>query len=178
MDYHGLIKSLQLPDGYAAPTELSYDDIRAHAISRADNDVDVRGINASIEIIRRTRGGNWPTGPVTSDYNDVDEVWHECEFRDGGSFTYAVYDSSGQYLGCAYLSPLGRRTPLTADLLRYDVDVSWWVTPTAYEQGYYTKLYNALQDWVSRAFPFRAAYYSNIEIPSQSSAHAPDGTRG
>ena len=36
MDYHGLVKRLQVPDGYIAPRELSYHDIRAHAISRAD----------------------------------------------------------------------------------------------------------------------------------------------
>jgi hypothetical protein len=56
-----------------------------------------------------------------------------------------VSDSGGQYLGNCYLSPLGRRTPLTEELLTYDVDGSWWVTPGAYERGYYTKLYAALQ---------------------------------
>jgi hypothetical protein len=34
VDYHGLVKRLQVPDGYIAPRELSYHDIRAHAISR------------------------------------------------------------------------------------------------------------------------------------------------
>jgi hypothetical protein len=176
MDYHGLVKRLPVPDGYIAPRELSYHDIRAHAISRADLDEDVRGINASLDIIRRTRGGGWPTGPVTADYNFVDLVWHECEFRDGGSFTYAVYDASGQYLGCCYLYPLGGRTPLTADLLRYDVDVSWWVTPAAYQQGFYHELYQALQHWISNAFPFQAAYYSNAEIPPESNTGIPPQT--
>jgi hypothetical protein len=106
--------------------KLEYDDIRARAISRADNDDDVQGINASIELIRRTRGGSWPTEPVSVDFDYVDEIWHECEFREGGSFTYAVYDSRGQYPGCCYLYPMGRRTPLTEELLTYDVDVSWW----------------------------------------------------
>jgi len=55
MDYRGLVKRLQLPDGYVAPGELSYDDIRAHAISRADLDEDVRGINASIDRSVRPR---------------------------------------------------------------------------------------------------------------------------
>jgi hypothetical protein len=96
----------------------------------------------------------------------VDEVWHECEFRDGSSFTYAVYDASGKYLGCAYLSPMGRRTPLTEDLLKFDVDVSWWVTPDAYQHGYYTKLYTALRHWLEGMFPFTMAHYSNIEIPA------------
>ena len=51
MDYKGLVKSLDLPAGYTPPTELAYGDIRARAIGRADLDDDVRGINASIEII-------------------------------------------------------------------------------------------------------------------------------
>jgi len=167
MDWKGFVKRLDLPDGFPAPTELAFGDVRARAISRADLDEDVRGINASIDLIRRTRGGKWPTGPVTADYNYVDLVWHECEFRDGGSFTYALYDSSGRYLGCCYLYPMGSRTPLTDELLACDVDVSWWVTPDAYARGYYTKLYPALQHWLQTAFPFTNPHYSNAELPSE-----------
>ena len=165
MDYHGLVKSLDLPAGWVPPTELVYDDIRGRAISRADLNDDVRGINASIELIQQTRGGGWPTGPVSADFNYVDLVWHELEFREGYSFTYAVYDSRGRYLGCCYLYPMGRRTPLTEDLLTCDVDVSWWVTPDAYEHGYYAKLCAALRQWLETAFPFMNAHYSNAEIP-------------
>ena len=111
MNYHGLVKRLDLPAGWLPPTELDYDDIRAAAISRAHLHDDVQGINASIELIGRTRGGAWPTEPVSADFNYVDLVWHECEFREGDSFTYAVYDTRGHYLGCCYLYPMGRRTP-------------------------------------------------------------------
>jgi hypothetical protein len=166
MDYHGLVKRLSLPAGWVPPGQLDYDDIRATAISRAHLHDDVRGINASIELIRRTRGGSWPAGPVSADFNYVDLVWHECEFREGSSFTYAVYDSQDQYLGCCYLYPVGGRTPLTGELHSYDVDVSWWVTPDAYERGYYIKLYAALRHWTEIAFPFSKAYYSNAEIGS------------
>jgi hypothetical protein len=169
VDYQGLIKRLNLPIGWVAPTELSYDDIRANAITRDHLHDDVRGINASLELIRRTRGGRWPAEPVTEDFNYVDLVWHECEFREGDSFTYAVYEAAGKYLGCCYLYPMGRRTPLTEELLGYDVDVSWWVTPDAYRRGFYPKLYSALRHWITTAFPFRNPYYSNAEIPS------PDG---
>jgi hypothetical protein len=147
---------------------LAYEDVRARAITRADLQNDVQGINASLDIIRRTRGGGWPTEPVTEDGNYVDLVWHELEFREGYSFTYAVYDDTGRYLGCTYLYPMGRRAQLTDDLLTYDVDVSWWVTPDAYGAGYYVKLYNALQNWIADAFPFTKAYYSNTEIPDRS----------
>jgi hypothetical protein len=76
----------------------------------------------------------------------------------------------GRYLGCCYLYPVGSRTELTEDLLKYDGDVSWWVTPEAYEQGYYAKLYAALRHWVADAFPFTMAYYSNIEVPERDDA--------
>jgi len=165
VNYNGLVRSLDLPAGWVPPTDLAFDDIRARAISRADLHDDVRGINASIGLILRTRGGDWPTAPVSADFDYVDLVWHELEFREGYSFTYAVYDSRGRYLGCCYLYPMGRRTPLTRELLTYDVDVSWWVTPDAYEHGYYTKLYAALHKWLETAFPFTKAYYSNSEIP-------------
>jgi hypothetical protein len=166
IDYTGLVKSLQLPAGFEAPSTLSYDDIRARALSRADLHDDVRGINASLDLIRRTRGGGWPTEPVSEEYNFVDLVWHECEFREGYSFAYAVYDAGGRYLGCCYLYPMGRRTPLTTDLLAHDVDVSWWVTPPAYDEGYYRKLYAALREWVVADLPFRRPHFSNVEIPA------------
>jgi hypothetical protein len=165
VDYSDFVKKLALPPGYTAPARLVHEDLVARAISREDLHDDVKGINASIELIRRTRGGDWPSEPVTEEFNFVDLVWHELEFREGDSFTYAVYDADGGYLGCAYLYPLGRRKPLTAELLRFDVDVSWWVTPEAYERGYYERLYRALGQWLAEDFPFDAPYYSNAEIP-------------
>jgi hypothetical protein len=165
MDYASLIRKLRLPPGFVAPTRLTHEDLEARAISRADLHDDVRGINASIALIGRTRGGGWPTEPVTEEFNFVDLVWHELEFREGTSFTYAVYDSGGGYLGCCYLYPMGRRTELSERLLGYDVDVSWWVTPDAYERGDYDKLYRALRRWLAEDFPFATPYYSNAEIP-------------
>lgn len=162
----GLVRTLGLPPGFTPPTDLRSGDLHAHAISRADLDDDVAGINASLDLIRRTRGGPWPDGPVTAEGNYVDLVWHECEFRDGKSFTYAVHDRDG-YIGCCYLYPVGVRTPLTADLLHHDVDVSWWVTPRAHRAGHYRLLYEALQGWVRTAFPFVDPHWSNVEIPGR-----------
>ena len=93
MAYGGFIKKLEVP-GHMVPERLTYEDVVVRAISRADLQEDVRGINASLEIIRRTRGGTWPTDEVTEEFNFVDLVWHEAEFRDGGSYTYAVYDTN------------------------------------------------------------------------------------
>lgn len=90
MDSARFVKKLEFPDGFTPPTELRYEDVVATPISRSHLQDDVAGINASIDLIRQTRGGPWPTEPVTDDYNFVDLVWHELEFRERDSFTYAV----------------------------------------------------------------------------------------
>jgi hypothetical protein len=165
VDVTGLVKRIALPDGFEAPTELAFGDVRAHAITRADLGDDVAGINASLELIRRTRGGSWPSAPVTADGNYIDLVWHECEFRDGKSFTYVLTDDRGGYLGCCYLYPVGTRTPMSVGLLEHDIDVSWWVTPGAYEAGHYATAFAALREWVTVDFPFANPHFSNVELP-------------
>lgn len=166
VDYSQLIKRLALPDGATVPRRLAHGDVTATALTRDDLADDVRGINAGMELIRRTRGGRWPAEPVTEEYNYVDLVWHECEFRDGKSFTYVLRDAAGGYLGCCYLYPLGTRTPLSPALADRDVDASWWVTPDAYAEGYYRKVYTALRQWFTVELSFWTPHYSNAEIPS------------
>jgi hypothetical protein len=165
MDYAQLIKPIRLPAGFAAPARLVFGDIVASRLGREHLARDVAGINASLALIRETRGGGWPAEPVTEEGNYIDLVWHECEFREGYSFSYAVHTDAGEYLGCCYLYPLGRRTPLSEALARCDVDVSWWVTPPAYERGYYETLYRALRQWGTENFPFTALHFSNQRIP-------------
>lgn len=92
MPYEQFIKKLTTPAGFSVPKRLRFEHLDARAITRADLAEDVRGINGSLELIARTRGGGWPTEPVTEAINFVDLVWHELEFRDGYSFTYAAYD--------------------------------------------------------------------------------------
>ena len=166
MDYTHLIKRIMLPEEFAAPARLAFDDIVATALGREHLREDVAGINASLDLISSTRGGGWPTEAVTDDGNFIDLVWHECEFRDGHSFSYAVHTAEGEYLGCCYFYPLGTRTPLSDELVACDVDVSWWVTPSAYQRGYYEKLFRALRHWGTEDFPFSALHFSNQLIPT------------
>jgi hypothetical protein len=166
MDYAQFIKPIALPQQFVAPTALVFDDIVATVMGRNHLREDVDGINASLDLILRTRGGDWPTGPVNDQENFVDLVWHECEFRERRSFSYFMHHAGGEYLGCCYFYPLGARTPLSAELIAYDVDVSWWVTSSAYERGYYEKVFRALEQWGVRDFPFSSLHFSNRMIPT------------
>ena len=82
MDYRLMIKRLDMPVDFSPPARLVYEELVATAITRADLQEDVRGINSSLSLIRRTRGGTWPSEPVTEEFNFVDLVWHELEFRE------------------------------------------------------------------------------------------------
>jgi hypothetical protein len=160
-----LVRPLQLPDGFRAPRGLAFAELRAFAIGRQDLDDDVAGINANVELIATTRGGGWPAAPVTAEENYVDLVWHELEFRENYSFTYVLRRPDGAYIGCAYLYPVGRRVRLH-EHADSDVDVSWWVTRPAYDDGLYTMAYQALRHWIATEFPFHEPVYSNSEIPA------------
>jgi len=59
---------------------------------------------------------------------------------------------------------MGHRTALEENLLKYQVDASWWVTSDAYQKGYYKKLQTALDGWLSNEFGFTQIYYSNKEM--------------
>jgi len=165
MDFTHLSKRIVLPAGFTAPTVLEFEDLVATRLGREHLHEDVAGINASLELITRTRGGGWPTEPVTAEGDFIDLVWHECEFREGYSFSYAVHTDQREYLGCCYLYPLGRRTPLSESIRGCDVDVSWWVTPAGFARGYYEKLYRALSSWCTREYPFTTLHFSNLVIP-------------
>ena len=162
------VRKLALGAGFRAPRELRFEDLLATPLSRHHLADDLRAVNESVELIQRTRGGDWPAGPVTEEFDYLDLAWHEREFREGDSFSYAVFSDGDAYIGCFYLYPMGLRTPITAELAGRDVDASWWVTPSAYERGYYLTLYRALGRWLSGEFPFQAPYYSNAEIPPRS----------
>lgn len=165
IDLASLVKPLVVPVDFRAPLRLVDGDLVARALSRDDLRADVDGINTSVDLIRSTRGGDWPTGPVTDEDDYLDLVWHECELREGYSYSYALYEHDRDYLGCCYLYPVGRRTPLSVDLLASDVDVSWWVTAEAHERGWYERVHRSLQAWVVEDFPFTAPHWSNRVVP-------------
>ena len=57
MDLTPYSKKLVVPTGFVPPRELRYDDVVARGITRDDVAEDVRGINASLDLIVETRGG-------------------------------------------------------------------------------------------------------------------------
>lgn len=169
------IKRLTLPPTFTVPKHLQHDTLTAEPLTRAHVLEDLEAVNDSGATIRATRGGSWPSEILTEDFNFLDLAWHEREFRDRISFAYAMRDNSvlredgkGEYVGCFYLNPLGARVPLSEELLeKYDVDVCWWVTTSAFAKGMYAVLYEGLKKWLKEDFPFDRPLFSNVVIPGE-----------
>ena len=60
------------------------------------------------------------------------------------------FGTGGKYGGWLYLYTLRTREPLTEEMARYDVDVSWRVTEDAYGKGDYEELWRGLRDWLKK----------------------------
>lgn len=166
MDFSPFLKKLQIPPGWQAPAPLQYKHLTATLLQESDLKEDLAAVNSSRETIRRTRGGSWPEAELTEEFNLLDLQWHARESRDGDSFAYAVRNSSGEYIGCFYLYPLGTRQSLTEEMNQHDVDVSWWVTTEAYGRGDYTNLYHGLRAWLeSELSAVGRPWWSNAQVP-------------
>ena len=106
-----LIKRLVLPPGRAAGASWTYEELAQRADTAPSSTTTSRGINASLDLIRRPaaavadRAGDEPSS-TTSTWSGTSRVPR------GRLLHLRRLRADGGYLGCAYLYPLGRRTPL------------------------------------------------------------------
>jgi len=166
---HGLSRAGETPAGAGRlhrSEKLSYGRHPGARDQPPDLDEDVAEFNASLDIIRAPAAEAGPTGPAL-----------RLQLRRPGLARMRIPRRRLVHLrglrrqravtsDAATCTPLGGRTPLTADLLRYDVTSAWWVTPTAYQQGIPRALPCAAALDQHRV-PFPGRYYSNTEIPPQ-----------
>ncbi len=153
-----------IPPTFIPPEKLVHPKFIARKLSARDVDLDYVAVMSSIDIIRKTRGGNWPMADLTHEDDLIDLCWHQREFENDSSFAYTVLSSDEtECLGCFYLYPPGFRAEAPAGA---DIDVSFWVTQSAYDQGLYPELYSALKQWLAEKWPFQNIYWSNADLPN------------
>lgn len=152
-----------VPESFQVPQDLKHEKFIARKLGATDVDLDFEAVMSSIDIIRKTRGGNWPSEDMTREEDWIDLAWHQREFEFGLSFAYTVMNlDQTECLGCFYFYPAGFRGEVDKDS---DVDVSFWVTQKAFDDGLYDILYFALKDWIEDEWPFKKPYWSNRVIP-------------
>lgn len=150
--------SFEVPLRYETPDFI----IRPLLVS--DAKLDYEAVMSSISIIKETRGGDWPSPDMTMEEDEKDLAWHEQEFKNRTSFAYTVVSpDENECLGCLYLYQPGFRG---GESKNADVDVSFWVTQKAYDQGLYRKLFEALGAWLKTEWMFKDVVYTNKILPS------------
>lgn len=151
-----------VPNTFEVPQQLVHPSFVARKLCARDTFLDYMAVMSSIEIIRKTRGGNWPSPDLTFEDDMIDLSWHQREFENRSSFAYTVMNpDQTECLGCFYLYPAGFRGETPANC---DVDVSFWVTEKAYDAGLYTELHDTLKKWLEEKWPFKKPFWSNKEL--------------
>lgn len=151
-----------VPDSFEVPRTLTTEHFLIRKLKFNDVQLDYEAVMSSIEIIRKTRGGDWPDSSLTYEDDHADLGWHDREFENRTSFAYTVMNlDETECLGCFYLYQPGTRGEQSASA---EVDVSFWVTQKAYDKGLYAVLYFTIVDFL-KTWPFEKVVFTNDVIP-------------
>jgi hypothetical protein len=151
-----------VPASFNKPEKLEAPEFRVRKLTFRDAELDYKAVMSNIDIIRRTRGGDWPTAELTFEDDQIDLAWHQREFERRTSFAYSVMSlDETECLGCVYLYPPGFRGKASEGA---EVDVSFWVVQGAYDRGLYTALFAAIRRWLAD-WPFQNIAYTNKVVP-------------
>jgi hypothetical protein len=153
-----------LPDGFKPKEFIEQPDFVLKKLCYTDAALDYATVMSSIDLIKRIRGGNWPTPDLTLEEDLIDLGWHQREFEFGTSFAYTVLSPfKDECIGCVYIYPTDK--PWLNPPKDADVVVNMWVTEKAYKNGIYPELFGFVKTWISKEWPFNNPHYSNKEIP-------------
>jgi hypothetical protein len=152
-----------VPQNFQIPEKLETSKFIIRKLLARDVYLDYLAVMSSIDIIAKTRGKGM-TKNLTFEDDMIDLAWHQREFEHRTSFAFTVMNpNETECLGCVYLYPAGERGDPPKDA---DVDVSFWVTQKAYDNGLYKELYITLKNWLEKKWPFKNPHWTNIEIPN------------
>jgi hypothetical protein len=99
-----------VPDTFEVPEKLEHPKFLIRKLCARDVYLDYMAVMSSIEVIKKTRGGDWPSADLTFEDDLIDLAWHQREFEARSSFAYTVMNNDEtECLGCLYIFPAGRR---------------------------------------------------------------------
>jgi hypothetical protein len=151
-----------VPNNFIVPERLETTEFIIRKLTARDVYLDYIAVVSSIDIITKTRG-NGMSKDLTIEDDLIDLSWHQREFEYRSSFAFTVMNLyETECLGCVYFYPAGERAVAPEGT---DVDVSFWVTQKAYDDGMYSKLYQTVKEWLAKEWPFKNPHWTNIELP-------------
>jgi hypothetical protein len=154
-----------VPKDFKPPT-LKGSSYIARKLCARDVYLDYMAVMSSIEVIKKVRGGNWPSQDLTIEDDLIDLCWHQREFEFMTSFAYTVMNrEETECWGCIYFYPPKSEMSSAASKSSAETSVSWWVTQKKYDEGFYEVLCADIKNWVEKEWPFKNVFWANKELP-------------
>ena len=154
-----------VPEDFEPPI-LKKEHYLLRKLKASDVYLDYIAVMSSIDIIRKTRGGSWPTPELTLEDDLIDLAWHQREFEHKTSFAYTIMNpSETECFGSVYFYPPDARMSHAKHDPGAEVNISWWVTQKMYDRGFYEELSFDIKEWVEKKWPFKKVAYVNKELP-------------
>ena len=143
-----------VPEGFAVPVLAQGPGFALVPLGPPLVKIDYDAYMASIAHLQQTftRSTSWPHAGLTHADAMADMEGEQARFMARKSFAYGVLTSDGRReRGSVYVSP----SPVPG----YDAMVRLWVTKAEYDAGFDAALYDWVQGWIAREWPFaRVAY--------------------
>ncbi len=137
-----------VPASFQVPTTYQGKGYKLVPLGPAIAELDYAAYMSSVDHIRKSTGGNWPTANLTMADQAKDMAGEQKQWDTRASFPYAVLTPDGKKeLGCFYLRPSRKKG--------YDAVATMWVTKEAFDRGFETALYQDMKRWVETAWPFQ-----------------------
>lgn len=145
-----------LPIVFQVPASLKTDEFHLRMLTVNDLVKDFDAVVSSVDHCKTIWGGKWPEG-LTLEQNLIDLGWHQKEFQTRRSFAYTVVaPDESIVLGCVYILPTTNEG--------YDAEVFLWIRQSHLECGMEDRLYEAVQYWLARVWPFKSVAYPGRSI--------------
>jgi hypothetical protein len=148
-----------VPEDFEVPEKLETERFRLRMLSVNDVVKDYDAVMSSIDHLRGAFGprSRWPSPDLTLEQDLIDLGWHQKEFQRRSSFAYTVMNlSESQCLGCVYIDPTRKRG--------YDAEVYLWVRESEYKKGLDPILFQAVKQWIAKAWPFKEVAFPGREV--------------
>ncbi len=151
-----------VPDEFAVPVQLETSRIRLRPLTINDAMKDFDAVMTSESRLRSVYdpGGEWPLG-LTLEQNTIELGWHQTEFQLRTSFAYSVVSlDESRVLGCMYIYPTRKEG--------YDVKITLWVRESEAKTDLDQHLFETVQAWIERDWPFDNPAYPGRTISWES----------
>jgi hypothetical protein len=142
-----------VPQDFKVPDTLDNQHFRLRMLTVNDVVKDYDAVMTSIDQLQKIYPySDWPTSELTFEQDLIDLGWHQKEFQTRRSFAYTVVSlDEKQILGCLYINPTTKGD--------YDASITMWVRTSMLDKGLDKILFDSVQKWIVKDWPFRKVAY-------------------